>query len=289
MTKMTYLPHILKKLSDYLRSLPYQICRLLELQIFINLLSLPILLSWGLPLSLLSPIGNIIFAPWLTLFLMLSSLLFFAQLLSIPNEWIAYLLERLNDIFFAILNRANASCMISCPCPPTIVLILIPFIIFSFLGFMRKHFNLYRRVIALLFFTLSLFLILKYVFNPKDHIEYVSNTSKKILLLARNQKHIIVDLGALSEGRNPQSWVKFHLISHLIKQGAHSIDSLIILHASPKIWKSIAELLPVISIKKIYIQGWNGKTATYSPAVQSAIERIKAASFSAIELIPFTL
>ena len=72
------------------------VCNTLSLQLFVSLISLPVIIAWGLPLSLLSPLGIIIFGPLLTLFLFICALLFVSQLCGVPNGWLVMLLEGLS-------------------------------------------------------------------------------------------------------------------------------------------------------------------------------------------------
>ena len=61
----------------------------------VTLVSLPILIMWGLPFSLAASIGNIAFTPLLACFLAISSLIFFTELLFIPNAMLISLLSTL--------------------------------------------------------------------------------------------------------------------------------------------------------------------------------------------------
>ena len=97
-----------------------------EMQLFLMCISLPLLIAWGLPLSLGSLLGNLIFAPFLTIFLLVSSLLFFTEMLGIHNTLCAYALEKLCSVWFWMLNCAHDSWLIAYPKPPIIVLIAMP-------------------------------------------------------------------------------------------------------------------------------------------------------------------
>ena len=46
-------------------------------QLFLTLISLPILIAWGLPISCISPIGNMIYNPLLCIFTVYRTALFF--------------------------------------------------------------------------------------------------------------------------------------------------------------------------------------------------------------------
>jgi len=101
--------------------------RFIQVQLFITTISLPILLSWGLPISLLSPLGNLIFFPVLVLFLLLSSLVFFFEIIHIPNEWLIYCLEKVTLAWFSILSIGNgATALIGFSKPPKLFLIALP-------------------------------------------------------------------------------------------------------------------------------------------------------------------
>ena len=68
------------------------IIQFLQVQLFLSLASLPILVAWGIPFSLATVAGNFLFSPFLTLFLLLSSLIFFTELIFIPNAWLIFFL-----------------------------------------------------------------------------------------------------------------------------------------------------------------------------------------------------
>jgi len=59
----------------------------LHSQLIVTLVALPILVAWGLPSSVMTFIGNLVFAPVLTIIIILASLLFFTQLVGISNAW----------------------------------------------------------------------------------------------------------------------------------------------------------------------------------------------------------
>jgi len=248
---------VVPKLSLFIYTIPKKICYFLELQLFITILALPIFLSWGLPISILSPIGNLIFAPWLTTFLTLSSLIFFMQIIAVENSFVIYALEKLNQLFFAVLNLADKSFMISCPCPKMAFLLLIPIGLFGIIK-LKWSSNIYLRVLKLFIFSSLLFLSLKYVAAPADLFVHITNKSKDVLLIKHGSKNTLVDFGALSEGRSAQSWARFQLIPELLKSGIDHVDCLIIPKPSSKVFESILEITKNIDVGHFYIQEWSG-------------------------------
>src|SRR4051812_19287834 len=87
----------------------------LELQLLISIVILPILIAWGLPTSIMSIVGNLIFAQILTLFIFISALLFTTDLCGIPNFWIAQALEWVTSIWHYVLSFGSAHWLIGFP------------------------------------------------------------------------------------------------------------------------------------------------------------------------------
>src|SRR5260370_32295969 len=76
----------------------------IQLQLFISFISLPFLIGWGLPISLLTPVSTLIFGPFLTCFLLISSLIFFLKLFYVPNAALVSCLELITSVWLAFLN-----------------------------------------------------------------------------------------------------------------------------------------------------------------------------------------
>src|SRR5258708_38016064 len=84
----------------------------IQLQLFISFISLPFLIGWGLPISLLTPISTLIFGPFLTCFLLISSLIFFLELFYVPNSIFIWLLENITHIWLMCLNLEQRTWLI---------------------------------------------------------------------------------------------------------------------------------------------------------------------------------
>lgn len=96
--------------------------RSFQLQLYLTLISGPILVYWGLPISLASPIGNIVFHPLLTLFLFLSSLIFFCQILHIPHGICIYGLQKTSHLFHYLLGLGSQQWLMGFIKPPLWIL-----------------------------------------------------------------------------------------------------------------------------------------------------------------------
>src|SRR3972149_9378673 len=100
----------------------------IQLQLFISFISLPFLIGWGLPISLLTPVSTLIFGPFLTCFLLISSLIFFLELFYLPNGALIWCLEKVTSAWLACLSLEQRAWLIGFSKPPLIVLLLIPLI-----------------------------------------------------------------------------------------------------------------------------------------------------------------
>lgn len=69
------------------------------------LIMIPLYCSWGIPITLLTFIGNIIFSPFLTIFIFLSLILFLIIIIfnSMPYA-LAYILKKIVDLWIYILS-----------------------------------------------------------------------------------------------------------------------------------------------------------------------------------------
>src|SRR5438552_892464 len=114
--------------KNYLHSFINSFINFCYLQFFLMLISLPILISWGLPISLTTIFGNFFFTPFLTLFLLLSSLLLFFEIAHIPNYFIAYLLDFITRVWYFLLTFDKKYWLIGFAKPSLIVLFIIFFL-----------------------------------------------------------------------------------------------------------------------------------------------------------------
>src|SRR5579863_6125151 len=98
----------------------------IQLQLFISTISLPFLIGWGLPISALTPFSTLIFSPFLTVFLLVSSLIFFLELLYLPHYPFIWCLETITNIWLFFLNYEQRVWLIAFKKPSLIFLAAIP-------------------------------------------------------------------------------------------------------------------------------------------------------------------
>ncbi len=227
-------------------------------QLIITLVSLPILIWWGLPLSLASPIGNLIFAPFLTAFLLTSSLIFFTELVGIPNMALIGLLEWITETWTWLLSWGSSSWLVSFAVPSTIMLIVLPLIAIAIvhapvLDTVIKKCSALLCVLAIAMCSLKLG-------APITGLGKLE-CNKGAITIIRNQKQtVVIDPGVLGRRASATSWVEYTLIPELNKQyGTATIDHLVLTKPGTLLFRAITTLLQKTTVKTIYLVVWDGE------------------------------
>lgn len=233
----------------------------IQLQLFISFISLPFLIGWGLPVSLLTPISTLIFGPFLTCFLLISSLIFFLELFYLPNELCIWCLEHITNIWFTFLNLEQKTWLIGFTQPPMIILFCIPCIALAIIH-SKKITSLSLRIftLALLLgatcFTLKFF---PYATNH-DNVTKIACNKGEITLINHNNSIILIDPGFLAARPSYESFISYTLMPHILQTtGSMHIDHLIISKFNKRILDALQFLATKISIKNLYIPAWKGK------------------------------
>ncbi len=235
--------YILKKIKKI-------ILDFLQVQCFLSLVSLPIIVAWGLPFSLMTIIGNFVFSPFIILFLLCSSLIFFTELLSIPNFYLISILTSVTQFWLYCLSFGSKKWLIGFPIQ------LLPFFLivaaFAFFALQYKKFqkSIYYIYLSIVFILMISVVSLK---NKKINELEIFCNNKKLLIINNNNKSLqIIDKGALGEKRNSSMWVSYILIPEIIKNfGFIEIDELVYFDQNKSTQKAIDTLSKEIIIKNI--------------------------------------
>jgi hypothetical protein len=185
-----------------------------QVQFFISLISLPVLVAWGLPLSLMTIVGNLVFGPFLTVFLLCSSLIFFSELLHIPNSFLIWMLEKITALWIWFLKWGSKSWMISFPLSTLTLLFLAALLAFVIL----QHQQWGKREPSGLFFCIIFITVLgvnKLVGAPDSAL--ITCRKKTVTVTCSNGKLTLQDHGGLGEKVNPTSWIQYTFLSKLTK------------------------------------------------------------------------
>lgn len=196
----------------------------LETQLITSLFALPILVCWGMPLSMATFFGNLIFEPILAIFLVLSSLVFFTELFCIPNNFLIFLLNKLAIFWEKILDLGQNSWLISFAKPNLIIL----FIIFtlSFLILIHKKINSKTRKLTVLAICLFANFFILYLFQNLTRPESVTYQDKLNITL-HNNKLLITDYGLLKYKRSLDKFLEYELRPFILKNfGTLKIETL---------------------------------------------------------------
>lgn len=226
----------------------YWLLETLKLQLFLNLISFIILIHWGLPISLLSPIGNIVFAPFITIFLVLSSLVFFCEILTISNSWLTYCLELFTQCWLKLLSFNYDSWKITFAKPNFIISILV--VILAILALKHKKIQTtFTRVICLISIFIFLLIYTK-LSTWKDSFEVLKYRNKKMLIINNGSAITLKDKGVLEKAS--WYWIQYDLIPHLIKKFGHcNVDKLIVSKIKKENQNSIKILSKGCNIKNV--------------------------------------
>ncbi len=234
----------------------------LQLQFYLTLFIWPILICWGIPLSILSPLGNFIFTPFLFIFLLLSSIIFFFEIIYIPNQWLIYVLDYLCIIWIKLINIFDNSCLITCKKPSTILLAILPLLAILIIAYkqdIKSQLKDYKKLIALSLALLFTFCYLKltpitYPKNPdiqclKKQVHFFNLTGQNILI---DNTSGFCQIGALS-------WSRYTFIPDLYKQGITKIDHLVVLKATQTTFQVLKHIVENINVKNLYIPHFTGE------------------------------
>lgn len=184
-------------------------------QLCITLISWPILIWWGLPVALLSPIGNLIFSPFLTGFLLFSLLVTVTQLFLIPNYFFIKALDGLVSGWLFITAQVPTDWTITLIKPPLIVGLLPPIaaiFIMQFRGFKKNT----ERLAALIFIAI-IFPLLLQLFPCKKECELQLGSQKIIVNFYKNKLNALLPR-RLYTAENEDQWIDYTLRPELARQ-----------------------------------------------------------------------
>lgn len=243
--------HLLYKYSERIAS---WVIAYIDLHIFITAISIPILAYWGMPLSLLTIVGNFLFAPVCTLFLWLSALIYIAELVRIPNQYIITLLDQLRRLWEYCLTFGSAGWLVGFRHYHIILSILFVAIPICILVLCSRHRQ--RRMLIL-----SVWIGFLYAMNMINSSTLFTLKTEygEFHCASYESKIIVVDPGILLKSANPDTFFAYHGAPALAKKcGKTTIDYYILLKPSIRSFQALIHAFERISIKTIVIPVWSG-------------------------------
>ncbi len=238
--KQTY-TRLLQKTAQYI-----------TIHLFLTLASMPILVAWGLPLSRLSLFGNFFFSPVLFLFLLLSSAVFFFEIMHVPHGFIAWLLEKLTFLWKWILPLHGSDTLYGFSKPPLWLLFTLAITPFVLIAHPRMRSSKHRLIGLAVLLILSM-MIIKSASHQQSACSKIPCHGGELTLLYQDGKTILIDPGYIGRRISAPSWVSYTLTPELIsKTGVLTIDHLITLKPGIMTFEAIRTLGETISIRNFY-------------------------------------
>ena len=233
--------------------------RYIHLQLFITIVSMPVLIYWGLPISVMTFISNLVFTPFLMIFLLIASLIFFAELLCIPNQWLIKILEITTSFWEKILGYGSNSWLIGFTKPSIVIFLGIVIGAFSILH-IKKLRSKIHNILGLTFLFIITCCYLKFFTSKPTGPFALECNSGSIAVLYSNKQIIVIDPGVIGQRFSTASWLEYTLLSELNKRfGTSTIDYLIIMQPGKLVLEHIEYFCHCTHIKKIYLVFWQGE------------------------------
>lgn len=224
----------------------------LQAQLVLSLASLPILVHWGLPISMMTIIGNVIFSPFLMAFVFLSSLLFFTELCSIPNLWIAYGLNNITEWWSYLLSFGRPEWLCSFVHPGNIFLAVMGagiIVILTFGTYLHIKIRLLLLSAALLSATGSL-LIYEHYFYTKPHLQH----RKFTVSIHKKYGISVYDNGYFASKKSPDKAVYFELRPYLIKTyGTLKINRIVTNRVGLRTFQGLLHFCQLFRVQKVVL------------------------------------
>ena len=208
----------------------------------------------------MSPLGNILFLPFLSAFLFMATLIFFFELCTLPNEWLIYALEKILACWLYCMQFSSKSWLISFAKPSLAFLVCVPLVALTIL-FTKKitrHFTLFAFLGALLFFCGCM----KYpFFAATEKTISVPCNKGHVTIVYKNAQISVIDSGYLGQTIASPTWLEFTLIPLLNQHfGSQTITNLIVLQPSIMTFACVEKLCQLCIVKNCCIPLWQGNT-----------------------------
>lgn len=244
----------------------------IHIQLFVSLVSLPILISWGLPISPLAPLGNFFFGPFLTLFLSVSCIIFFTELAHIPNEQFIWVLEQITYVWHYLLNFGNKEWLLSfrTPSPWFFVLLLCAT---ACVVYHKKLQSLQKSSLCFAVLLGIAYLYLVFLNVPQYALAKMPCNNAHVTILKTPKTLSIIDPGIIGRRISAPSWVEYTLLPVLRSQyGIDAIENVVLLAPGIVTFDAITEMMRIIPIKNIYLPLWQGESP---PRLIEAYKKLK--------------
>lgn len=231
----------------------YWLARFIQFQLFITLISLPLLTTWGLPISWLTLLGNLIFSPVLTAFLFLSSLLFFFELTHLPTACIAYSLEAITKVWLWTIAQVGTWPFVYFPKPPITWCLAVPIEALIIIHH-KKTRGIVPSIVALSALMIFSTAYLKIMHTPAVLHTTIPCNRGNVTIVRAGGKTALIDPGFIGQRKSALSWIEYTLPQALVTMiGSPAINHLVLLKSNTMTLKAITKLITLIPISAIHL------------------------------------
>ncbi len=225
----------------------------LHLQLLIMLFSWPFLQYWGIPVTPAALIGNLLFGPLLFLFLLLSSLVFIAELVYLSHWPISLLLEWLTSFWWYLLRSGSRAWLFYYAHPPTYVTWMLPIIAVGSL--LLKHMSRATRIILFLCISILAGCIIPRL--PIYSITSLDYFDKELTLDRHGTQAVLFDNGHLGRRLSASKQISFSVIPHLVRHGITHL-TLVLQKPSLMVFKAATRLIESFPVQTLYLPSFTG-------------------------------
>lgn len=217
----------------------------IKVQLLTSALSLPVLIAWGLPISLMSIVGNLFATPFLMGNLMLSSLIFLTELMHLPNFFLYNTTEWVTCIWHYLLSLGNDAWLIGFEAPPlsfSIMLCCITTLSLWYVVHRYKFSVIWTSIMAMI---LCLGASSLYHYQSEHIIENIS-------CIRRNNQKLVIDAGFFAHKTSYKSPARYRIKPLLYKNfGTNRIQRWHCTYAGARSLQALYVLLDEIKIDTI--------------------------------------
>ncbi|MBI2344583.1 hypothetical protein HYV10_00735 [Candidatus Dependentiae bacterium] len=239
---MSYLQRLKQIIQNYLLSF-------LELQFVISLMSLPILIIWGIPISLMSPLANFIFTPLMILFLWISCLASICIIIKIPCYFFEIILNKLTIIWLYLLSFSHPTWLIGFPIKTIYISVIICLSIICWYLFTTKNPKLTFLFLSLCWLTI---ILTQHLLTSKNQLKQIG--SLPLWTFNAANKTYLIDNGALCTRKNIFTHLDYTILPELIYHtGFTTIDAIIFYKPSTQITKIAEQCITQLNCKTFIV------------------------------------
>lgn len=220
-------------------------------QLCLTLISWPIMLWWGLPVASLSPVGNYVFGPFLTGFLILSTLLFLLQFFALPLFPFSWLLNTLVAWWLKLMEWQPWDWYVTFRKPPLLLALAIPAVTMALMH-MRPIKTTIQKFCALTVWFVLASVFLSLVPSPEKVV--VACGCGKVILKNTEKGILAIDTGGARRVQSAENWAMYKLLPELVSSfGAQTIDQYYICRITPSVVAFIKVLLKKKMVRHLLI------------------------------------